>query len=317
MNGFADATPLQEGQGDGKGAVEASKDILRPGADTHWGMFADANGIFANANSGNMLPNYNAQSGGITTGLTYKWNESFGTGLYAGYEGTYAKYGGGSSLIDNAVRFGLFGTWGQKNTKGEAVGFYANALAGGGYNNYQATRDIAFPGVNRTANSSPGAGELDTMLAGGYDIHSGNFTYGPMASLQYTYLGVNQVKETGARNLDFNSAGWNSSIMLSTLGAHVAYNWQLHRDIVVIPQINLSWQHEFMQNPYDISGTLGTASRTFSNTSATGIRDYLYTGIGATVEFGKRWNTSFFYNAAAGNANLTSQNIFWSLGMKF
>jgi hypothetical protein len=35
------------------------------------------------------------------------------------------------------------------------------------------------------------------------------------------------------------------------------------------------------------------------------------------VEFAKKWNTSFFYNAAAGNNNLQSQNFFWSLGLKF
>ena len=317
MNGFADNTPMLEGQGDGKSFKDPSKDILRPGAASHWGMFADANGIFANANSGNMLPGYNAQSGGITTGLTYKWNESFGTGIYAGYEGTYAKYSGGSSLIDNSVRFGVFATYGQKDAKGEALGFYANALAGGGYNNYSVTRNIAFPGVTRTANSSPGAGELDSMLGGGYDLRKGNFTYGPTASLQYTYLGVNPVNETGAQSLNFSSGGWNNSSMLSSVGAHAAYNWQARPNILVVPQVSLSWQHEFMQNPYAINGNLGGTSPAFSTTSATGTRDYLYTGVGFTVEFAKRWNTSLFYNAAAGNQNLQSQNIFWSAGIKF
>ncbi|MEI6601782.1 MAG: autotransporter outer membrane beta-barrel domain-containing protein, partial [Comamonadaceae bacterium] len=297
MNGMPDNTPVVEGQGDGKSVADPSKDILRPGADSHWGMFVDGNGVFAQANSGNMLPGYNSQSGGVTTGLTYKWNDSFGTGLYAGYEGTYANYGGGSRLIDNSVRFGVFGTYGQKNSKGEALGFYANGLAGGGYNNYQTTRAITFGGINRTANASPGAGELDTMLAGGYDMKKGNFTFGPTASLQYTYLGVNGVNETGAQSLNFNSSGWNTASMLSSVGAHAAYNWQVKPDILVVPQISLNWQHEFMQNPYSVNGNLGGTSPSFNNTSATGIRDYLYTGIGFTVEFAKRWNTSFFYNA--------------------
>jgi autotransporter-associated beta strand protein len=317
MNGMPDSTPIVEEQSNGKSTVDPSKDILRPGADSHWGMFVDGNGVFAQANSGNMLPGYNSQSGGVTTGLTYKWNDSFGTGLYAGYEGTYAKYGGGSSLIDNSVRFGVFGTYGQKNSKGEALGFYANGLAGGGYNNYQTTRDITFGGLNRTANGSPGAGELDTMLATGYDLKKGNFTFGPTASLQYTYLGVNPVNETGAQSLDFNSSGWNTASMLSSVGAHAAYNWQVKPNILVVPQLSLNWQHEFLQNPYDISGNLGGNSPSFNNTSSTGIRDYLYTGVGVTVEFSKRWNTSLFYNAVAGNNNLTSQNIFWSLGLKF
>jgi hypothetical protein len=54
-----------------------------------------------------------------------------------------------------------------------------------------------------------------------------------------------------------------------------------------------------------------------SNTSATPLRDTLYTGVGFTLEFKKRWNTAFFYNAAAGNSDLVSQNIFWSAGVKF
>jgi outer membrane autotransporter protein len=105
--------------------------------------------------------------------------------------------------------------------------------------------------------------------------------------------------------------------MLSSVGAHAAYNWQAGKNVLVVPQLSLSWQHEFLQNPYDITGSLGGTSPTFSNTSATGIRDFLYTGVGFTVEFAKRWNTSFFYNAAAGNSDLTSQNIFWSAGVKF
>jgi hypothetical protein len=35
------------------------------------------------------------------------------------------------------------------------------------------------------------------------------------------------------------------------------------------------------------------------------------------VEFAKKWNTSLFYNASAGNSDLVSQNIFWSAGFKF
>jgi T5SS/PEP-CTERM-associated repeat protein len=323
MSGLADNIPILEGQGDGstgKGVLDSKKDILRPGLDNHWGMFVDGNGIFAQANSGNMLPGYNSQSGGVTTGLTYKWNENVGTGIYCGYQGTYTKSGAdgsglgtGSRLIDNAVRFGVFGTYGQKDGKG----LFVNALAGGGYHNFQATRVIQYAGMNRTANSAPGAGELDTMLAAGYDIKKGKFTFGPTASLQYTYLGVNSLNETGAQSLSFNSGGWNSSSMLSSVGAHAAYSWVASKNILVVPQVNLSWQHEFMQNPYAISGNLGGTSPTFSNWSATPIRDFLYTGVGFTVEFAKKWNTSFFYNAAAGNSDLVSQNIFWSAGVKF
>ena len=320
MSGLADNFPILEGQGDGKGVLDSKKDILRPGTDNHWSMFVDGNGIFAQANSANMLPGYNSESGGVTTGVTYRVNPKLSVGAYTGYQGTYTKSGSngsglgtGSSLTDNAVRFGIFGTYGQSDGKGAFI----NALLGGAYHNFQATRVIQYTGMNRTANSSPGAGELDAMLATGYDIQVGKFTFGPTTSLQYTYLGVNGLNETGAQSIDFNSGGWNSSSMLSSVGAHAAYTWQARPDVLVIPQVSLSWQHEFMQNPYAISGNLGGTSPNFSNWSSAPIRDFLYTGIGFTVEFAKRWNTSLFYNAAAGNSDLVSQNIFLSAGLKF
>ena len=316
MSGFADNTAMiQEGQGDGdKGVLDAKKDILRPGADNHWGMFVDANGIFAQANSGNMLQKYNAQSGGLITGLTYKWCPAVTTGIYAGYEGTYAKYSGtysGSTVIDNAVRFGLLATYGDPSGRG----FYGDALVGGSYNNYNVTRTITFPGMNRTANSSPGAGELDSLIAAGYNWRKGNWAFGPVSSLQYTYFGMNSFNETGAQSLDYQGLNWNTASMIYNLGGNCAYSWQATRNLMVVPQINLAWQHEFLQNPYAINGNLSGAP--VSNTSSAPLRDTLYTGVGVTLEFKKNWNTAFFYNAAAGNNDLVSQNIFWSAGVKF
>jgi autotransporter-associated beta strand protein len=311
MNGFADNTPIWEGLGDGQSIMDPKKDILRPGPDNKWGLFLDGNGVFANANSGNMLPTYNAESGGATVGVTYRVNPVLSVGAYTGYEGTYAKYNAGSSLIDNSVRFGLFATYGKVDNRG----FYLSALLGGGYNQYQVTRNIQFPGINRTANSQPGAGELDTMLAGGYNIRKGNWTFGPTTSLQYTYLNVNGFNETGAQSLNLTSGGWNTASMLGSLGAQAAYTWQATKNLVVVPQISTSWQHEFMQNAYTINSSMGGVN--FANLSSTPLRDFLYTGIGVTLEFKQRWFTSIFYNAAAGNNDLQSQNIFWSFGCKF
>ena len=313
MSGLGDNIAVLEGQGD-KGVLDSKKDILRPGADNHWGMFVDGNGIFAQANSGNMLQNYNAQSGGLIAGLTYKWSPAVATGIYAGYQGTYAKFNGtysGSTVIDNAVRFGLLATYGDPSGRG----FYGDALIGGSYNNYTVTRSITFPGMNRTANSTPGAGELNSLIAAGYNFRKGNWAFGPVSSLQYTYFGMNSFNETGAQSLDYQGLNWNTASMIYNLGGNCAYSWQATRNLMVVPQVNLAWQHEFMQNPYAINGNLGGAS--VANWSATPLRDSLYTGIGVTLEYKKRWNTAFFYNAAAGNSDLVSQNIFWSAGVKF
>jgi uncharacterized protein YhjY with autotransporter beta-barrel domain len=269
-----------------------------------------------------MLPTYNSESGGVTTGLTYKWSKSLSSGLYAGYQGAYNKFSGGSTLVDDSVNFGLFGTYGDPTASGWRKGFFVDALAGGAYNSYTMRRSIAFgTGANalsRTATGTPGAGELNTMLASGYDLHHANWTFGPLSSLQYQYFGANSFNEQGAQSLDLNMSGWNNSSMIYSLGGHLAYNYQLNKHILLIPQLSLGWQHEFLQNPYAMTSTLGYGtSPSFNTWSSAPLRDTLYTGIGMTVSFYKNWDSSFFYNAAAGNTSLTSQNIFWSLGTHF
>ena len=157
------------------------------------------------------------------------------------------------------------------------------------------------------------------ILRPGEDNRWGMFVDGngvfAQASLQYTYFGVGSFSENGSHDLNGNNAGWNSSSMIGSLGAHAAYSWQANQNLLVVPQISLSWQHEFMQNPYDVSSSIGGA--TFNNWSSAPLRDTLYTGVGVTLEYKKKWNTSFFYNAAAGNKSMESQNIFLSLGLKF
>jgi outer membrane autotransporter protein len=237
------------------------------------------------------------------------------TGIYSGYQGSYAKFSGtsGGSLIDNAVRFGLFTTYGSLNGRG----FYADALLGGSYHNYDSVRTISFPGLNRSATSAPGAGEFDSMLASGYNWKKGNWSFGPVSSLQYTYFGMNSFSETGAQSLDYQGLRWNSSSMIYNLGANCAYAWQANQDLMIVPQINLSWQHEFLQNPYVISGTLSGSGMPVSDSSSAPLRDWLYSGLGVTMEYRKRWQMGLFYNAASGNRDLVSQSIFWSAGVKF
>ena len=126
---------------------------------------------------------------------------------------------------------------------------------------------------------------------------------------------MNSFNETGAQSLGYNGLNWSSSSLVSNLGANCAYSWQANRNLMVVPQVILSWQHEFRQNPYAINGSLGGSSVTYN--TAGPLRDWLYTGVGVTMVYKHKWNTSFFYNTAAGNKNLVSQNIFLSVGMTF
>jgi uncharacterized protein with beta-barrel porin domain len=300
--------PMQAEMG---GTDDMGAFAINPSKDTKWGTFADGNGIFANAVSVGSVQNYRSQSGGVTTGASYSWNDSFATGVYVGYQGLQAEYNSGRT-IDNAVRFGVFGTY-------DVDDFYVNALVGGAYHGYTVNRNIDFGGLNRTATGRPGAGEFDLALGTGYDFDIGDFSWGPFTTLQYTYLGVQGFNETGADSLNLDVDPYNSSSLLYTLGAQAAYNVKLSKSVILTPTVFAGWQHEFLQNGYTINSSFNTGgpAAPFNYNTGTPARDNFYGGVGATLGIGERWQATAIYSAFISSQDANSQNLYLGVGYKF
>jgi T5SS/PEP-CTERM-associated repeat protein/autotransporter-associated beta strand protein len=288
-------------------------------ADQNWSPFVDANGIFASANSGGTLDTYNAQNGGVTTGGMYKFLPNLMAGAYAGYQYTHAGYDGSTSMEDNAARFGLLASWAGETCYRNTDNIYLNGLVGGQMHNYNVDRQIVFSDINRTANATPTAGEFDSAVQVGYNFREGGFTFGPQASLQYTYLGVNSFDESGADSLDLNVDSFNSSSMMFTLGGQGAYRIEVDEELAVIPMASASWQHECLQNPYGIQSAFATggASESFNFQSSAPLRDFFYGGVGVGFAIGQTWQVTVLWNASAANADLASQNIYISAAARF
>jgi outer membrane autotransporter protein len=284
---------------------------INPSKETKWSSFVDGNGVFANASSTGSVQNYRSQGGGVSTGAAYCWTDAFATGVYVGYQGLQAEYNNGRT-IDNAVRFGVFGTY-------DVGDFYFNALVGGAYHGYTVNRNIDFGGLNRTATGRPGAGEFDLALGTGYDFDIGNFSWGPFTTMQYTYIGVQGFSETGAGALNLDVDPYNSSSLLYTLGAQPAYNWKVSDKVVVTPLAFAGWQHEFLRNGYGINSTFATGgpAAPFNYNTSSPARDNFYGGAGVTVAVGETWQATFIYSASAANQDNSSQNVYFSIGAKF
>jgi T5SS/PEP-CTERM-associated repeat protein len=288
-------------------------------ADQNWSPFVDANGVFASANSGGTLDTYNAQNGGVTTGGMYKFLPNLMAGAYAGYQYTHAGYDGSTSMEDNAARFGLLASWAGDTCYRNTDNIYLNGLVGGQMHNYNVDRQIVFSDINRTANATPTGGEFDSAVQVGYNIREGGFTFGPQASLQYTYLGVGSFNETGADSLDLNVDSFNSSSMMFTLGGQGAYRIEVDEDFAVIPMADASWQHECLQNSYGIQSAFATGgpSESFNFQSSAPLRDFFYGGVGVGFAIGQNWQVTVLWNASAANADLSSQNVYISAAARF
>jgi len=277
----------------------------------NWSLWTMGTGIFSKVASISQVPNYRSESGGILVGADYRWSENFTSGLYGGYQATFAEYGGGGSTQINTALFGGYVSYADE-------GFYADAFLGGGYSNYNVRRPITFGSIDRTADSQPDGGQLNAGLNLGYDWEVGGFTFGPILGAQYSYVGIASFTETGAGSLNLQVAQQNANSFQTTLGARVAYTWKVSPSFLLIPEVRLFWQHEFLNNSRNIGASLnGGNGAGFDFATSAPDRDSIFAGAGITAQMGERWNVSLFYNADFGGQEEITQAISVSAGWSF
>ncbi|MDX2080951.1 MAG: autotransporter domain-containing protein [Terrimicrobiaceae bacterium] len=298
---------------DGKSVAEpkSAKTFIQTIARPRWSAWAMGNGQFARITSVNQLPNGRSDSGGVLAGADYRWSEQFTTGLYVGYQGTYADFGAAGDLRSNAVLFGGYATF-------QSGGFYADAILGGGYSNAKVRRSIDFSTIDRTARSQQDSGQFNASLNLGYDWSAAGFTFGPVAGLQYTYAGVAPFTETGAQSLNLAVARQHANSIRSTLGGRIAYTWNPTPKFALIPEIRVLWQHEFINSSRTLQSALdgGTGDSFGYRVSAPG-QDSVFAGAGVSAQIGESWNASVFYNVDFGRQDYLAHLISAGLAWKF
>ncbi len=307
--------PVADG---GKSSTLSGKKVVAPVAEPEqkWFTFVDGNGMWSQAQSVNNLPGYNTYAGGFQIGATYEFLEGLTVGPYVGYQGTRVNFNGsnsgGSSATQNSVRFGLLGEY-QKG------GWYTNAIVGGAYNSVNVNHGINISGNGNTfssmANGNVAGGEFDSMLGTGYEFKAGKLTFGPATSLQYTYLHLGGTTETGAGLLNQTIGAQNASSLLYTLGGQASYSIDLTQSVKLQPFASLAWQHEFLQNGYNLTSSILGQSYNYQTTNP-GRNQYI-AGIGVNLLLSKNISAYAICNLINGDQKIFSQAVSGGINWKF
>jgi len=291
--------------------VKNGKNILTPASDNSWEVWVQGNGIFGKVSNVNQLPDSRFESGGVFAGLDYQWTEQIKTGVFGGYQGIYSKYDTGGL---NKINTGLFGTYATYQSRG----FYSDAILTGGFSSYSTRRPIQFGVIDRTAIGNFDGAQFSAYLDFGYDWTIGNFTLGPILGAQYTYVGISSFTEQGAGSLDLQVEQQNINSLRSSVGGRVAYTWNVTKNVSLIPELRVFWQHEFSENSRNMDASLATGDiQGFGFDTSAPERDSAFAGVGALVQLGPDWNVSCYYNIDFGRQDYTSQMISGGLEWRF
>ncbi len=166
---------------------------------------------------------------------------------------------------------------------GHVVGpWFAQGALSFGVDQYKGSRDIAFPGVNRSANVDYSGRQYTALLAPGKHLYMGETIVTPLVSLAVSRLQVGGYTESGAGDLNLQVEKQNYDIVRSSLGVKAERVIQTTGG-AFSPEVHVKWEHDFNGNTMrqDASFTGGGAG--FTTQGVNGGRDLYKVGAGVTI----------------------------------
>lgn len=291
---------------DGKTAIDAKdgKNFVAPAAQKRLSFFVAGGGEFTNVSGDFNSNGYDFTSEGMTVGLDYHVCDHFTAGIYLGYAHTFTDLVNGGTLDVNSGKGGVYAT-------AYARGFYLNAIAGGGYTGYSARRT----GLGGFALGDTNGNEFSALLGTGYDAHLGAWTFGPLASAQYTNVAIDGFVENGSL-APLHIGSQSEASLISQVGAHAVYTCKIG-GATVHPEIRATWLHEYLDRSRAIGAEiLGTSAGFVVQGPAVG-RDSVVVSAGVTVDLSETTSISAGYQGQLGRENYDQHSVTGSLRVKF
>jgi outer membrane lipase/esterase len=274
-------------------------------------------GVFVNGaiSTGDKDPTENEEgfdfdAWGITAGIDYRFRDNLIAGIAGGYsENDTDIDNSGGSLDTDGYSISLYGTYYHDG------GAYADAVLTYGHNDYDQKRNIRYSiddyVVDQTASADYNGSQWSGAVGVGYDIPKGPWTFGPVVRLQYVSADVDGYSEEMS-DPDAPGGGWAASLddmdqesFTTTIGGNVSRAVSTQWG-VLLPQLHLSWVHEFKDDAISVNGTFiqDPTNSAFDIQSDNPDSDYFNARLGISAQFAHGNSAFLFYNKVFGYNDL-------------
>ena len=227
---------------------------------------------------------FNFHTRGLTAGADYRYSSAtvFGGALgYARSDVNLDANGGG--LDANGLSLSLYGTYYHTQN------FYLDAVLNYAANDYDQTRNIDYyvgsTHIQKTAHGSTGGKLLALSVGGGYEFTARNGASSEVSlRLHRIASTIDGYSETGADALNLALRDQYIQVFSSSLGTRGSWPLSLKWG-VLIPQLDLSWEHELNDGAHKIKGSFVNDPFTtpFAFKTDDPDRNYFQLGLGASA----------------------------------
>lgn len=270
-------------------------------ADNRWGIFANGSGVFGTQDPRDDQTGYDFTALGATIGADYRVMDNLILGLGAGYNHirTTVDNDGGNATVQG-ITIGPYVSYTYNH-------IYFDGDVGYARNFYDTERKIQFGTVNQTADGSTQGNQVFAYGGAGYDYKIKDFVIGPVGTVQYTRLWVDPYTETNAGVLNLNVAEQTADSLRSGLGWHWAYVYKTD-DFSLIPNLTVTWQHEFLDNSRLIDARLAGGG-SFQTPTADPRRDTINVNLGLNTRLSDNITLTLGYNTVLGDDTYFEQGV--------
>ncbi len=287
---------------DGKSVADKNPAVEQQSApDTRWGSFITGSGeLTKTGEEGDNAAGYQLNQAGFTMGVDYRATDHWAIGLSGGYTHTTGNLVDNGRLNTDGGRMGLYSTY-------YTNGFYVDAAASGGWNQYD-TRRTAFQG--QETGSTDGA-EFNGMVAVGYDWTKDCWKFGPVASFEYDYVQFNSFTESDTSLLPLHYSDQDENAYRSNLGFRIAHqqNMKPGEGLTVVPELRAAWRHDFGPSAYAIDSNFVGCPDTFTVHGPWIGRDSAVVNLGLTAYCTEHLSAYIFYDGQFGRDNYNNNGI--------
>ena len=284
---------------------ETPKEVLPQESKDRWGTFFTGTGQVTKVGRTENAHSYDLQTGGLTVGVDYSVTPNFTIGLTFGYANTSANLPGSGNLSVNGGKLAAYGTYFTK-------GFHADGILSAGLNSYDTRRE----GLNGSARGRTDGTEWSALAGVGYDWGDESFTIGPLATVQYTWVGLNEFTERGSL-APLNVPDQHATSLRSTLGFKSAFDWEVGR-FILRPEIRAAWMHEYGDRSLSLDSSLASgAGGLFTVYDSEVGRDSFVLGAGLSMIWSPKTLLYLFYDGQLGQKEYQSHNLSGGLRMTF
>lgn len=279
-------------------------------------VFVNGVGSFGDTKDSSREDAADFYSAGFLMGLDYRFTNNFVSGLAFGYshldsdfQNTINVSGGG--IDADIYNLSIFASY-------DLADFYVDGIFTYGWSDYDIERGVVVlsnnpdstGGANRVAKSDADGEQYSAGLGFGYNYHHNAFNVNPLVRLDYYHGKIDSYTETGAFGLNLAVDEQNFESLQTLLGLQLSYVFN-HSFGALIPQFNVGWHHEFLNNSRAINARY-TAD--FNNNILTAVtdspdRDYATLGFGFSSVFQGGTQVFLNYQALLGYSNINSNGF--------